>query len=90
MGFVRALTSITTHPSFPNPTLKTLKIRWREYSGSNSDNHLMTYTSPAMTMSESFSGNYNFMRQEEYNNKSSEEVHNFDGVFNLEEIGLVR
>ncbi|KAL7263471.1 hypothetical protein ACSBR1_001595 [Camellia fascicularis] len=41
-------------------------------------------------MSRSFSGNYNSIKQEEYDNKSSEEIHSFDVVLSLEEIELVR
>ncbi|THG19401.1 hypothetical protein TEA_025786 [Camellia sinensis var. sinensis] len=44
----------------------------------------------AMTMSESFSDKHNSMRREEYNNKSSEEIHKFNDILNSEEIGLMR
>ncbi|THG06068.1 hypothetical protein TEA_008529 [Camellia sinensis var. sinensis] len=43
-----------------------------------------------MTLSERFSSKHYFMRREEYNNKSLEEVYSFDGVLSSEEIGFVR
>lgn len=43
-----------------------------------------------MTISEIFFANHNSMRLAEYNNKTSEKVHSFDGVLNLEEIGIVK
>ncbi|CAL5417267.1 unnamed protein product [Camellia sinensis] len=62
----------------------------RQYSNSNGGNHLITYTALVMTMRGSFFGNHNSSRQEEYNNKSSEEIHNFDVVLSSEEIDFVR
>lgn len=42
-----------------------------------------------MTMSENFSGNHNSIKRKEYNNKSLEDIHNFD-VISSEKIDLVR
>lgn len=65
IGFMKVPTSIITHSSSPNPTLKT----W-EPSGGNGGNHSITHTSSVMAMSGNFFNYHNLMRREEYNNVS--------------------